>query len=205
MNTTNIRNQSACLAIFLTALLAGLAPASAAPVSFSAQMSGGSDIIEVLDPNVPLVRVQTTATGSGVMGLIAYRSGDVVNLASGVGSGENVFENAQGDELYADFTVQLVPSSDGASFTLIGSMQFDGGTGLFAGASGTGSFLGTGRFTSASHADTSFAFEGQLNLVPVPATAWLAAWGLLAAVGPRVAYLSRRRGVASFPVGQPAA
>lgn len=163
-----------------TAALAGSAvptPAQASIVSFDVLVSGVSDIVNVVDPNVPIVAVHTEAAGSGVMNIVSYRSDDVFNLATGRGAGSNTFGSSDGDELYASFTVQLVPGDLGA-FSIIGSLQFTGGTGRFGGASGLGSFLGFGQFESATHALTQFDFDGRLILVPLPATVPLLTAGL---------------------------
>lgn len=167
----------ACVMFAMAAIGAAVAlpnPAAAAPVVFSATMAGASDIVDVVDPNVPIVRVQTSASGAGVLGINAYRSGDIVNLATGAGSGANVFETAQGDELFASFDVQLVPTLDPSVFSLFASLVFGGGSGIFSGATGTGSFTGSVLFTSPTHAQTRFSFEGELLLVPLPGTAPLA-------------------------------
>lgn len=180
----------ACVSVTLAAVVGALsmpAPAHAAAVSFQATMEGASAIVEVIDPNVPIVRVNTFATGSGVLGIVGYRSEDIVNFATGAGSGTNVFENALGDELFASFDVQLVPTNNTGAFDLFGTnMVFTGGTGIFAGASGTGSFTGSGQFISPSEALTRFVFDGELTLVPLPGTVPLALAALALLVVGRV-------------------
>ena len=170
--------QLACVSVTLAAVVGALslpAPALAGAVSFQASMEGTSAIVEVIDPNVPIVRVNTNAVGSGVLGIVGYRSEDIVNFNTGAGSGTNVFENALGDELFAIFDVQLVPTSATGAFDLFGTnMIFTGGTGIFAGASGSGSFKGSGQFINDSEALTRFVFDGELTLVPLPGTVPLA-------------------------------
>ncbi len=192
----------ACVSLMLAAAVGALvlpASAIASVVSFQATMSGDSAIVGVLDPTVPIVQVQTSATGSGVLGIQAYRSGDIVNFATGAGSGTNVFENALGDELYASFDVQLVPLDSPGAFLLFGTnMIFTGGTGIFAGASGTGSFTGSGQFISPSEALTRFVFDGELTLVPLPGTVPLALAALaLLVVGRRGRRLASGRRMAA--------
>ena len=152
----------------------------AAFVPFTATVDGVSQILEVIDPNGPLVRVQTLAFGSGSVGSLTYRSGDIINLGNGQGSGTNSFTTADGDELFGSFTVQLVPGADPSLFDLIGEMLFTGGTGDFLGASGFATFIAHGQFVSAFEATTQFAFEGRLATVPEPGTAVLGLLGLLA-------------------------
>ena len=149
---------------------------------FSATVDGVSQIVEVVDPNGPVVRVQTLAFGSGSFGALTYRSGDTINLNNGQGSGTNSFTTPNGDELFGSFTVQLVPGIDASLFDLMGQMLFTGGTGEWAGASGFASFIAQGRFVSASEATTHFQFEGNVGTVPEPSTTVLALLGLLAVV-----------------------
>lgn len=167
------------------AALAGLLLASsglvhAGIVPFAATVDGVSQILEVIDPSGPVVRVQTLAFGSGSPGALIYRSGDIINLGNGEGSGTNSFTTADGDELFGSFTVQLVPGADPSLFDLIGQVLFTGGTGDFLGASGFASFIAQGRFVSAFEATTRFEFEGRVATVPEPGTAVLGLLGLLA-------------------------
>ncbi len=150
---------------------AGLAQAAAVP--FTATVEGTSSIVEVVDPVGPVVRVQTLATGSGTAGLLTYHSGDVLSLATGQGTGSNRFVTAAGDELLGHFTVQMVPGADPSLFDLLGQVTFDGGLGLYAGASGTAAFVGSGQFVSATQALTRFVFRGSVNTVPEPPTGLL--------------------------------
>jgi len=147
---------------------------------FAATVEGVSQILEVIDPSGPVVRVQTLAFGSGSFGALTYRSGDIINLGNGQGSGTNSFTTADGDELFGSFTVQLVPGADASLFDLIGQVLFTGGTGEFLGASGFASFIAQGQFVSALEATTRFEFEGHVASVPEPGTAILGLLGLLA-------------------------
>lgn len=156
------------LLLVVAALLCPAAQADYLP--FSATMAGDSNIVEIIDPSVPVVRLQTVAAGSGSLGLVGYSSGDIVNLATGAGAGSNRFIDADGDELFGTFTVQLIPTADPATLELIGEMLFTGGTGSFFGATGSASFFGSGTFDSATHALSRFVFDGRLALVPEPMT-----------------------------------
>lgn len=149
-------------------------------VPFAATVEGVSQIVEVIDPSGPVVRVQTLAFGSGSSGPLTYRSGDTINLGDGQGSGTNSFTAADGDELFGSFTVQLVPGADASLFGLIGQVLFTGGSGEFLGASGFASFIARGRFVTPSETTTHFEFEGSVATVPEPGTAGLGLLGLLA-------------------------
>ncbi len=162
-------------------LLAASGLVQAGFVPFAATVDGVSQILEVIDPSGPVVRVQTLAFGSGSPGTLTYRSGDIINLANGQGSGTNSFTTTDGDELFGSFTVQLVPGADASLFDLIGQVLFTGGTGDFLGASGFASFTAQGQFVSALEATTRFEFEGRVATVPEPGTAVLGLLGLLVA------------------------
>jgi len=126
-----------------------------------------------------VVRVETLAFGSGSPGALTYRSGDIINLGNGQGSGTNSFTTADSDELFGSFTMQLVPGADASLFDLTGQVLFTGGTGDFLGASGFASFIARGQFVSAFQATTQFEFAGRVGTVPEPGTAVLGLLGLL--------------------------
>lgn len=174
-------------------LCAALGAAQA--TSFSASVQGSSEIVEVLSPTGPVVRVQTRADGSGTWGPLTYHSGDVIDLSTGQGTGTNRFIAANGDELRGSFSVQMVPGADASLFDLIGQISFTGGTGAFLGATGSASFLGSGQFISPSVALTTFEFSGHVAAVPEPTSVALMLAGLAAALGRAApAWTSRRRG-----------
>ena len=167
-------------------------------LAFDAHYEGLTQIVEVIDPAVPVLRFATEASGTGSFGLLSYLSSDVVNMATGVGSGSNRFIAANGDALFGSFSVQVVPVSPGV-VDLFGTLLFTGGTGLFAGSSGSGSFTGHGQFISASTALSSFDFQGAVAVVPEPAAASLLLAGLLAGVAGVAGRRASRRPVRPPP------
>lgn len=168
-------------------LWAGTGLAQAALVPFDAVVDGVSQIVEIVDPAGPVVRVQTLAFGTGSPRPLRYHSGDVIDLATGLGSGTNRFVTDNGDELFGRFTVQMLPGADPSLFDLIGEVVFDSGTGGFLGAVGTASFVATGQFVSASEARTHFEFTGRVFTVPEPGT------GALGAAAVALCLMGRRR------------
>lgn len=159
--------------------------AQAAFVPFSAVVDGSSAIAEVVDPNGPVVRVQTAAAGVGSFGALDYFSGDLLNLGTGQGQGTNRFVMADGDELFGSFDVQMLPGLDASQFTLSGLVTFTGGTGDFLNARGSAAFNGTGQFIRSTLALTHFEFVGRVDAatVPEPATLLLTGAALLLMAG----------------------
>jgi hypothetical protein len=160
----------------LTLAAAACTPLSAAVLPFSATYSGTSNVVEVIDPAVPVLRFATLASGLGSFDLGNYVSTDVIDMSTGAGTGVNTFTAGNGDELYGTFIVQVIPTSVANIVQLIGQATFVGGTGLFLDASGQASFSGTGMFTSATSAIANLSYGGEVALVPEPAAwaMWLA-------------------------------
>lgn len=169
---------------------AALGPQAAQANDFLAQVQGTAQIIEVVNPVGPVLRFQTQTTGSGSFGIAGtnitgYTSTDLVDMATGQGSGTNRFIADNGDELYGSFTVQASPGEGPGLLQLLGLTTFTGGSGLFAGATGSASFTGSGQFISETQALASFTHQGSISLVPEPGSALLMTGGLAVALAAR--------------------
>lgn len=166
-----------------TLAASALAAAPAHALSFQMHTSGTSQVIEVVNTQGPVLRFATQTEGTGSLGLTGYLSTDVIDMATGQGSGSNRFVAPNGDELRGSFTVQVLPAGTPGALRVQGLTLFEGGTGIFAGASGSAQFVGTGQFVSETQALVSFEHTGQLSMVPEPATAALLLGGLAAVAG----------------------
>lgn len=184
----HLQSKIAAAALAASTLVSPAAQAGEAP-NFHLETSGTSQVIEVINPQGPVLRFATQTEGSGGFNLTGYLSTDVVDMSTGQGSGSNRFVAANGDELLGSFTVQVIPTATAGTLRLEGLTQFSGGTGAFAGATGSASFVGSGTFISETRALVNFVHDGQLSMVPEPASAALLLGGL-AAIGVRA---SRRR------------
>lgn len=169
---------------------AALSPQAASANDFLVQVQGTAQVIEVINPVGPVLRFQTQTTGSGSFGIAGtsitgYTSTDIVDMSTGQGSGTNRFIADNGDELFGSFTVQASPGAGPGLLQLLGLTTFTGGSGLFAGATGSASFTGSGQFISETQALASFTHQGSITLVPEPGSALLMAGGLAVALAAR--------------------
>jgi hypothetical protein len=177
--TSTIQNTLAAAALAASALASPQAQA----LAFQMQTSGTSQVIEIINTQGPVLRFATQTEGTGSLGLTGYLSTDVINMATGQGSGTNRFVAPNGDELRGSFTVQVLPGATPGALSVQGLTRFEGGTGIFDGATGSASFVGTGQFVSDTRALVSFEHTGQLSMVPEPATGALLLGGLAAVAG----------------------
>lgn len=107
--------------------------------------------------------LSVTAEGTGnatQLGRYTFEYHEVVNLSTNTGTGTYEFTAANGDTLTGDFTGVGFPTADPNVLSLVEDVTITGGTGRFAGA--TGSFQITRSFDFATNLTTG-SFEGTIR------------------------------------------
>jgi hypothetical protein len=126
------------VALLLAILVVGttLAAASARkPMPFK----GSIEALETYQPNLPIILVAATGSGEATqLGRFAVSYEVEVNVQTGVGSGLSAhFVAANGDSLFAEGSGQATPTETPGVMKIVEAYTITGGTGRFAGASGT--------------------------------------------------------------------
>ena len=127
---------STTIALLLLLVLAS--NAFAAPTEKELLLKGSIQAVETYAVNPPIMLV--TASGSGnatQLGLFAVFYEVQVNLATAAGPATAHFVAANGDSLFAAGVGQATPTQTAGVFDIIENYTITGGTGRFAGASGS--------------------------------------------------------------------
>ena len=124
------------LALAVLAVLVLTGPAAAGEqVPFKGSLEGDVTV-EPLTP--PFVQVDVDADGNATeLGRFELDIPHVVNRAHGTAMGSYEFTAANGDALFADFTGHSMPTATPGVLSIVETATITGGTGRFAGASGT--------------------------------------------------------------------
>ncbi|MGH2455988.1 MAG: hypothetical protein ACRDHD_07005 [Candidatus Limnocylindria bacterium] len=145
------------LAVLALAVTLATPVAAADEVTFKGRLAG-TVTVTPLDP--PLASVLIEATGHATqLGGFTLRIPHLVNQADRTGVGSYIFTAANGDMLTADFTGQATLVGPGV-LTTHETAVITGGTGRFAGASG--SFIADRTFYVAT-GETIGWFEGSIS------------------------------------------
>lgn len=166
---------------FLAPFLLGsacLLPCAAQALTLHVEVSGQSDAVQVVDPDIPVLQFYTEAFGNSNLDIFAYVTTLNMNLSAGEGQGSSTFVATSGDQLYGQFSIRFTPSEQPSVFQIDGLTQFVGGTGLYNGATGSATFSGLGQFISDSQFNSSIIHDGSITLVPEPPVAMLMLLGL---------------------------
>lgn len=140
-------------ALFLTAALHG---ATAAETPFQ----GSFQAVETDAVQFPTLAVTGSGTGNAThLGKFTMTYAAEVNLSTRVGIGSVEFVAANGDRVFADILGQSTPTSTPHLVSIVEILTITGGTGRFAGASG--SLIST-RLLDQVTGNTSGAFDGTI-------------------------------------------
>ena len=146
-------------ALALLATLTGIAQAGQKELSIKGTMQA----VESLDFTNPPI-MTSTASGSGNathLGRYTLSWEVEVNLETITGSGTSRFVAANGDSLYTVGTGQATPTDEPNVFHVVETLIITGGTGRFAGASGT---INTDRIVDLTTGVTSGTISGTIML-----------------------------------------
>jgi hypothetical protein len=147
-----------------------MSPTSTTPSSAQTQKQNGVDLpfrgsvqaVETIRPTPPVLLVHATADGTGThLGRFTATYEVTVTIATGAATGSFIFIAANDDRLVATFTGQGTPTAEPGVVTIRESAIITGGTGRFAGA--TGSFS-IDRVLNQPTGASSGSFEGTISL-----------------------------------------
>jgi hypothetical protein len=127
---------AACLALAVVALVGFSGPVRAGDqVPFTGGLSGLVSHTPV-DDQTDYVVVEATGTATH-LGQFAVSAPHFVDLPTRTAAGYYEFTAANGDKVYGEFTGQATPTSTPGVISIVESVTITGGTGRFAGASGS--------------------------------------------------------------------
>ena len=142
-------------ALFLAAALPG---ARAGETPFK----GSFEAVETHAVQFPILTVAGIGTGNATqLGKFTMTYDAEVNLLTHVGIGTVEFIAANGDRVFADILGQSTPTGTPNVVSIVEVLTITGGTGRFAGASGT---LISERLLDQVSGDTSGSFDGTIEL-----------------------------------------
>jgi hypothetical protein len=129
-------------------------------VPFKGRVEGASTVTFEPPPSLFFAVLFAGAGNATFLGQFTVEAPHRVNSATGIGIGSFTFTAANGDRLTADFTGTGTPTATPGVFAIVETASITGGTGRFAGA--TGSFVVERSFDFAT-LSSSGSFEGTIS------------------------------------------
>lgn len=127
------------VALSVVVILVSATLVAAASTTKELPFKGSFEAVETHQPNLPIILV--TANGSGEATQLGHFSISYeveVNVQTGAGTGLSAqFVAANGDSLFAEGSGQATPTETPGILKIVETYTITGGTGRFAGASGT--------------------------------------------------------------------
>jgi hypothetical protein len=147
-----------CLALAVVSLMTFVAPVAAGDeVPFKGRLEG----VVTRSGAPPIVSVNVEGEGAATqLGHFAVSIPHSVNVVTRIATGEYLFVAANGDTITATFTGAAAPTADPTVLAIVENATITGGTGRFAGA--TGSFR-TERLYDTIAGTTAGSFEGTIS------------------------------------------
>jgi hypothetical protein len=131
---------AASLALAASVVLGLAGPADAGEqVPFKGRLEGVVTTLTPLPPSSMFVRVEGTGNATH-LGRLTWVATLVADNATGEAAGSYQFTAANGDMLFTDFTGRGVPTETPGVLSIVDDVTITGGTGRFAGATGTFTF-----------------------------------------------------------------
>jgi hypothetical protein len=123
---------------------------------------GSLQALETIHPAPPVLLVNATAEGTGThLGRFTATYQVTVTIATGSATGSFIFIAANADRLFATFTGQATPTAEPGVVTITETATITGGTGRFAGATGSFSIE---RVLNQPTGASSGSFDGTISL-----------------------------------------
>ena len=151
------------VALLLTIVLVSATFVVSASAEKPLPFRGSIEALEIYQVNGPTMFVTATGTGEAThLGRYTVSYEVEVDLPTGTGSGLSAqYVAANGDSLFAEGSGQATPTDDPSVFVVVEIYTITGGTGRFAGA--TGSFTETRQVNIATGV-TSGTMDGKIIL-----------------------------------------
>lgn len=152
-----------CTTVLISAAILGSKSLSAGPKQIPFQASFDAEFQNTVAFPVIHVTVQGQGQAQAMGRSKAFTDNETVNLLTGAGTATFTLTAANGDTLVLESIFQNTVPDAGGAFTFGGDYEVLGGTGRFAGATGSGTVSGSGQLTSADAGVAEFSYEGTIS------------------------------------------